>query len=78
MSEREHEQTSFEDELKRYLRADPFHPIEIVTASGDRYEVVDPWLVAITAGAIHVHTRMGVQMIRKNQITAVHVHEPSI
>jgi hypothetical protein len=78
MNEREPEQVGFEDELKSYLRAQPFHPIEIVMASGDRYEILDPWMVAITAGAIFVHTRIGTQMIRKNQITAVHVHEPSI
>jgi hypothetical protein len=77
MSERQPEQISFDDELRKYVLAVPFVSFEIVTTSGDRYEITDNVQVAIgttTIGAMLPKT--GFQLIRKNQITALHVHEP--
>ena len=75
----EHEGIDFEDELRRYWRKDPFVPFDIVTTSGDRYEINDPGKIAFGTNAIIIALRKtGIQMIRKNQIVAVHVREPSV
>jgi len=77
MSERQPEQISFDDELRKYVLAVPFVPFEIVTTSGDRYEITDNVQVAIGTTTIGVMLpKTGFQLIRKNQITALHVHEP--
>ena len=77
MPEREPEQIDFEDELRRCYKSLPFHPFEVITASGDRYQVEDPSQVAFGHSAIVlVLPRTGIQIVRKSQITAVHVHEP--
>jgi hypothetical protein len=73
-----HERLLFEEELKRYLKSDPFHDLEIVTTSGDRYEITDPWQIAIGDNVIVVaRGKYGIRMVRKSQIVAVHVHEPA-
>ena len=78
MAERQPEQIDFEDELRRCYKAQPFLPFEVVSGSGDRYEVVDPSQVAFGHSAIViVLPRTGVQIVRKSQITAVHVREPA-
>lgn len=72
----EHEQINFEDELRRYAEAVPFVPFDILTASGDKYEVQERIQFAMGPNAIVlVLPRTGIQLIRKNQITAIHVHE---
>ena len=77
MAERQPEQIDFDEELRRCYKAQPFHPFDVVTASGDRYRVEDPSQVAFGHSAIVVVLpRAGVQIVRKNQITAVHIHEP--
>ncbi len=77
MAERDPEQINFEDELGRYARAVPFVPFEIITASGDKYEVRESLQLAVGNTAIVlVLPKTGIQVIRKNQITAVHVLEP--
>jgi hypothetical protein len=74
----EHERIDFEEELRRYWRKDPFVPFDIVTTSGDRYHITDPGLIAFGSNAIIVALRStGIQLVRKNQIVALHVHEPS-
>jgi hypothetical protein len=76
MSEKQPEQISFDDELRKYVLASPFTPFEIVTTSGDHYEVTDNVQVAIGTTTVGVILpRTGFQLIRKNQITAIHVHE---
>jgi hypothetical protein len=66
----------FDDELKRYLEADPFNDVEIVTTSGDRYLITDRWQVAFGQNQITVIPGgYGSRIIRKNQIVAIHVHE---
>ena len=66
----------FEDELKRYLRADPWHDLEIVMSSGDRYEVTDPFQIAIGDSAIIVaRGKYGIKVLRKAQVVALHVNE---
>ena len=77
MAEREPEQIDFEDELRRAYKAQPFWPFDLMTASGDRYEIRDPSEIAFGHTAIVlVLPRTGIQVVRKNQITAIHVHEP--
>lgn len=75
----EHEQIDFEEELRRYWRREPFIPLDIVTTSGDRYHITDPGQIAFGSNTIIVALRStGIQLVRKNQIVAVHVHEPSV
>ncbi|HEX4054859.1 MAG TPA: hypothetical protein VHX86_11390 [Tepidisphaeraceae bacterium] len=77
MAERPPEQIDFEDELRRYANAVPFVPFDVVMASGDRYEVQERLQIAMGGTAIVlVLPRTGIQVIRKNQITALHVREP--
>jgi hypothetical protein len=74
----EHEEINFEDELRRCLRADPFVPFNIVVTSGDRYEVTTDEQVALGGNTVVVVLpTTGIRFFRKNQIVAVHVHEPS-
>jgi hypothetical protein len=73
------EQINFEDEFRRYARAEPFVPFDIVVTSGDRYEVTNSDQVAFTGNAVVVALpKHGIRFFRKSQIVAVHVHEPSI
>jgi hypothetical protein len=75
MSKKSPEGLNFEEELKRYLRADPFSPLEILTTSGDRYQIKDPGQVALGESTMFAALPGGVYMIRKNQIVAVRVQE---
>jgi len=69
---------SLEDELRRMLRQDPFHPFVLKLTSGDRYEVNDPFQVAINEGYIFfVHPKKGSSYIRKNQLVAIDAAEPT-
>jgi hypothetical protein len=77
MSEDEPERLNFEEELRRYAEARPFVPFDIMTTSGERYEVREPLQLAMGHSAVVlVLPKSGIQLIRKSQITAVHVHEP--
>ncbi|HZL35657.1 MAG TPA: hypothetical protein VFC78_10135 [Tepidisphaeraceae bacterium] len=77
MGEREPEQIDFDEELRRYARADPFVPFDLLTASGDRYEIRESLQFAMGYNAVVlVLPKTGIQVVRKNQITAIHVHEP--
>ena len=72
------ERISFDDELRKAARAVPFVPFEIVTTSGERYEITDSVEVAVGYSTlVVVLPKTGVQMIRKNQIVAIHTHEPA-
>lgn len=74
----EHEQIDFEEELRRYHRADPFNPFDIVVTSGDRYEITQYDQLAFGGNTVVVVLpKTGIRFFRKNQIVAVHVHEPS-
>ena len=69
----------FDEELRHYLEADPFHDVEIVTTSGDRYQITDRWQVAFGQNSIVVIPGgFGTRIIRKNQIVAIHVQEPTV
>ena len=77
MPEREPEQINFADELRRCVSAIPFVPFDIVTTSGDLYEVHERLQAAMGADAIVlVLPKTGIQVVRKNQITALHLYEP--
>lgn len=72
------EDISFEDELKKALEHEPFLPFTIVLTSGDRYDVTDPWAVAIGASTVVVFPPKSTHVVfRKSQIVAVEVHEPA-
>jgi hypothetical protein len=76
MAEPEPEQINFADELYRNVSAVPFVPFDVVTNSGDRYEVRERLQIAMGGDAIVlVLPKAGIRVIRKNQITAIHVHE---
>lgn len=75
--EKQPEQITFDDELRRYARADPFVPFDIITTSGMTYEITESLQVATVQNTVVVVLpRTGVTVIRKNQIVALHKHEP--
>lgn len=77
-NEKQPERISFDDELRKLARAVPFMPFEIVTTSGQRYEVTDTMEIAVGhSTVVLVLPRTGVQMIQKNQIVAIHANEPA-
>ncbi len=78
MADRQPEELNFDDELRRCASATPFVPFNIATTSGDRYEVRERLQMAMGPSAVVlVLPRTGIQVIRKSQITAVHVLEPT-
>ncbi len=71
------ENIDFLDELRRYYEARPFSAFDVLTTSGDRYAVSDPSQLAFGFDAIVLALpKTGIQIVRKNQITALHIHEP--
>jgi hypothetical protein len=77
-NEKEPERISFDDELRKLARAVPFVPFDIITTSGARYEVTDTMEIAVGySTVVLVLPKIGVQMIRKNQIVAIHANEPA-
>jgi hypothetical protein len=73
---RDPEETSVDQELKDLLRAEPFRSFIVVRSSGDRYEVTDPFGVALGRSTIYVLRKGGGgAFIRKNQIVAVDFEE---
>ncbi len=76
--EKSPERISFDDELRKAARAVPFVPFEILTTSGEKYEISDSIEIAVgSSTVVVVLPKTGVQMIRKNQIMAIHTHEPA-
>ena len=60
------------EQLKELLDREPFQTFRIVTASGDKYEISDPHLVAMGKDTIFVYTRNDhFAFVRNNQITAL-------
>jgi len=77
MSEDQPEQIDFLEELRRYHENRPFIPFDILTTSGERYQVQEPVQFALGHSAVVlVLPKTGVQIVRMSQITAMHVHEP--
>lgn len=73
------ERIEFEEELRRYGRADPFVPFEILFTSGDRVLVTNSDHLAFTSNSILLaEPKVGVRLFRKNQIVGFHVHEPAV
>jgi len=61
------------DDLKELLAKTPFEPFSIITASGDKYKVRNPWNIALMESRIFYafpHAKRWV-FIRTNQITAL-------
>ena len=76
--EKDPDPIEFESELRRYRRAEPFVPFDIILTSGDRVEVRDPDALAFTSNAIvYGDRRQGILIYRKNQVVGFHVLEPS-
>jgi len=74
----ESEAMDFEDELRRLWEADPFIPFEVVVTSGDRYAISRSSHLVFATNMITVLTPgFGPQFFRKNQLVAVHVHDPA-
>ena len=74
--EKQPEQTKFDVELRKYARADPFLPFDILTTGGATIEVTDSIQIAVgESTVVVVLPRTGTQLIRKNQIVAIHLHE---
>jgi hypothetical protein len=61
------------ESLKELLHRQPFQPFQIVTASGDKYEVENPDLIAVGASQINYFFPRSDRwvFIRLNQITAL-------
>ena len=61
------------ESLKELLNMHPFQPFQIVTASGDKYDVENPNLVALGASQINYFYPRSDRwvFIRLNQITAL-------
>jgi hypothetical protein len=76
MAEREPEEIRFLDELRRYSNSDPFVQFDIVTNSGDKYEVRERLQVAFGVDCcVVVLPTTGIRIVRSNQISAIHSHE---
>lgn len=74
--EKQPEQIKFDVELRKYARADPFLPFDILTTSGATIEVTESIQIAVgESTVVVVLPRTGTQLIRKNQVVALHLHE---
>ena len=77
MKERERDDNRFDERLRRYALAKPFVPFDLLTASGKRYEVRESLELAMGYNAVVlVLPKTGVQIVRKNTIMAIQIHEP--
>ena len=61
------------ESLKELLDKSPFQPFKIVTASGDKYDVLNPYLVAVGKSQLNYFFPKSDRwvLIRLNQITAL-------
>lgn len=76
--EKQPERIEFEEELHRYHEARPFVPFDIVTTDGNTYPIREAAQFAFGQNAVViVMPRTGVHIVRKNQITSMHIHEPA-
>jgi hypothetical protein len=68
------DEINFNDEIRQMVDREPFTPFTIVLSSGDRYSVLDPYLIAIGENVVSIIGK-GVTFFRKNQIVAVEARE---
>jgi hypothetical protein len=74
MAEAEH--IDFQEEIRRCATSIPFIPFDVVTIDGNRFEVHERLQMAMAGNKIVlVLPGTGITLLRKNQITALHVHE---
>ena len=60
------------ESINELLDREPFQPFRIVTASGEKYEITNPRLVAVGRDQIFIFDHADhFVFIRNNQITAV-------
>lgn len=73
------ERISFRNEMDKLLADEPFIPFEIVMASGDRYRVDNPNLVALARDTIGIAfgSRHTYSVLRFNQVSSIDVLESS-
>ncbi len=70
---------SFEQKMQGLLREEPFVPFAVVMTSGDRYEVTNPFALAIGQTSVTIYPpRSSSVMLRKSQIVSVEMPEPAI
>jgi len=73
------ERIEFEEELRRYGRADPFSPFEIILTSGDRVLINNSDHLAFTSNSVIIaEPKVGLRVFRKNQIVGFQVHEHAL
>jgi hypothetical protein len=68
------DELNFNDEIRRLMDREPFAPFTIILSGGDRYEVSDPYLIAVGENVVSIVGK-GVIFFRKNQIVAVEARE---
>jgi hypothetical protein len=73
------EAIGIKDEIFRRLEREPFEPFQIVLASGDRYEVTNPHLLAVGESVVHVMLPRSdaYHVLRLSQVTAINALEPA-
>jgi hypothetical protein len=65
---------STRDTITKLMNDEPFVSFQIVMASGDRYRIEDPNVLAVAASQVHYYppTGMGIH-VRLNQVVSVEV-----
>lgn len=70
------EPIEFEDELERVIRAEPFVPFTLVTASGDRYIVsFSNWIYSGRDVVVVLRPNIGFVKIRSYNIVAIEMYD---
>ena len=67
------------EDLKDFLRAEPFVPFRIVLTSGSTYDVTSPYQISIGKTQFHYYYPRSDHkaMLRQNQIAAFETFEPA-
>ncbi len=74
------EDLNFEEELDRLSNAEPFVPFTVVMASGDRYEVTNPNLIAFGSDIVFIFrpkSKGGSAYCRIYNISSIEITEPA-
>ena len=73
------EKVTFEQEVDKLLRAEPFVPFSLILTSGDRYEVENPGLSFFGENVVYlIQPKSGLAIFRKNQIVGVDVRPGAV
>jgi hypothetical protein len=70
----EHEEITFEEELRKAIDQEPFRPFTIKLTSGDRYRITDPGSLALGTNVVsYVQSNRAEIFFRKNQMVSIEV-----